>query len=302
MNIRIINTLALYRRLLAVTDPLERERLFREEFSAPFAGLAQMLGQTDAVAAFAMWGMPLSLFEGTDQAWLTRCIDVLEAAQAWELTAAALADAQRAFAPYLQHVNVPETVFGLFVADMRQLPFYNGGYSGFGALPGYIMVSYSEPTPYNLARIQACTAHEFHHNLIASLSIPTAIQSASMTATVGEYMIGEGLAESFAAELYGADKVGPWVTDFDYTRLAETKRIFKDALEVGGFDVVRGYIFGGNVATLYGGAAIDVPLYAGYALGYQVVQAYTRRTGKSVVEATFVPAREIIAESRFFDE
>jgi uncharacterized protein YjaZ len=43
-----------------------------------------------------------------------------------------------------------------------------------------------------------------------------------------------------------------------------------------------------------------VPPFAGYALGYQVVQAYLKRSGKKVVETFFVPAAEIIAESQFF--
>jgi uncharacterized protein YjaZ len=45
---------------------------------------------------------------------------------------------------------------------------------------------------------------------------------------------------------------------------------------------------------------LGVPPLAGYALGYRVVQQYIRRTGKTVPEATFVPAREIIGESNFF--
>ncbi|MBZ0289583.1 MAG: DUF2268 domain-containing protein, partial [Anaerolineae bacterium] len=118
--------------------------------------------------------------------------------------------------------------------------------------------------------------------------------------TVGEYMIGEGLAESFAAELYGEDKTGPWVSEFDESRQDETKRIFRDGLNRAGFNVVRGYIFGGEIAEQMGFEAVDVPQYAGYALGYRVVQAYLKRTGKKVVETTFVPAAEIIDESQFF--
>jgi uncharacterized protein YjaZ len=114
-------------------------------------------------------------------------------------------------------------------------------------------------------------------------------------------MIGEGLAESFAAELYGEDKTGPWVSQFDESQLDETKAIFRDGLNRAGFDVVRGYIFGGQVAAAMGFEQVDVPPLAGYALGYRVVQAYLKRTGKKVAEATFVPAAQIIAESGFFN-
>jgi uncharacterized protein YjaZ len=43
-----------------------------------------------------------------------------------------------------------------------------------------------------------------------------------------------------------------------------------------------------------------MPTYGGYAIGYRVVQAYLKRTGSSVKEATFVPAAEIVAESGYF--
>jgi uncharacterized protein YjaZ len=122
-----------------------------------------------------------------------------------------------------------------------------------------------------------------------------------MTVTVRQYMIGEGLAESFAAELYGSDKIGPWVTEFDESQLDRTKVIFREGLNRAGFDVVRGYIFGGAIAEQSGFTAVDVPPLAGYALGYRVVQAYLKRTGQSVVAATLVPPETIIAESRFFD-
>jgi uncharacterized protein YjaZ len=62
-------------------------------------------------------------------------------------------------------------------------------------------------------------------------------------------------------------------------------------LELTGFDAIRSYVFGG---------ADGIPPLAGYALGYKLVQAYLANTGSSVSAASFVPAHEIIAESRFF--
>jgi uncharacterized protein YjaZ len=41
---------------------------------------------------------------------------------------------------------------------------------------------------------------------------------------------------------------------------------------------------------------------AGYTVGYQVVQAYLSRTGKTIIEATFTPFAEIIEQSGFFAE
>jgi len=63
---------------------------------------------------------------------------------------------------------------------------------------------------------------------------------------------------------------------------------------------VRGYIFGDTLAELMGLPKAGVPNFAGYAIGYRIVRQYLQRTGKSVAETTFLPSREIIAESGFF--
>jgi uncharacterized protein YjaZ len=72
------------------------------------------------------------------------------------------------------------------------------------------------------------------------------------------------------------------------------------ALDVSGFNAVRGYIFGDALAEAFSYPKAGVPSYAGYAIGYRVVQAYLKRTGKTVAETTFLPAQQIIAESGYF--
>jgi uncharacterized protein YjaZ len=43
-----------------------------------------------------------------------------------------------------------------------------------------------------------------------------------------------------------------------------------------------------------------MPTYGGYTIGYHVVQAYLKKSGRTIEEATFIPANEIVAESGFF--
>ena len=43
-----------------------------------------------------------------------------------------------------------------------------------------------------------------------------------------------------------------------------------------------------------------MPTFGGYAVGYYVVQAFLKRTGKSIEETTFLPAEEIVQASGFF--
>ncbi len=293
MKFQIVDTEGAYRRMLAAPDATAREDIFRQELITPFQGLVQVFGG-DGLAAFRGWGMAPEQFASPGQARIAGAIEALSVHHAWTRAAKALEDGRAAFAAYEQRIPLDTVVFGLFVADMSASPWARG-YTGFGGIPGWIMTVYGEPDEYNLARVEAATVHELHHNVLGALA-----PYDMMTVSVGQYMVLEGLAESFAAELYGARLVGPWVTEFDESRLEETRRVIGKALQVCGFDQVRSYIFGDTVSASAGRATVGVPLYAGYAIGYRVVQAYLKATGKSVVEATFAPAEEIINKSGFF--
>ncbi len=72
----------------------------------------------------------------------------------------------------------------------------------------------------------------------------------------------------------------------------------KKALDLKGFNEVRSYLYGDRKATQFGGKAVGMPDFAGYALGYFVVQAYMEKTGDDIVETTFTPVDDIIRESR----
>ncbi|MCG8346461.1 MAG: DUF2268 domain-containing protein [Chloroflexales bacterium] len=286
MHFQILDTEAAYRRMLAAPDAAARATILRDQLAAPFAGLARTMGGDDAVASFAHWGMTPEMFAPERHAEMQSRLDGLSAANAWQRAAQALEKGKAAFARYAKRIPLDTVVFGLLLADIPDMPGM-GGYTGLGGIPGWIMTVYGRPNAPNLARIEACTVHELHHNVLGA-----AFPGSPMIANVGAYIVGEGLAESFAAKLYGEELIGPWVTEFDAALVDDARRMIGDALDKTGFDVVRQYIFGNEQA--------GVPPYAGYAIGYQVVQAYLRRTGQSVVDATFVPAHRIIAESRFF--
>jgi uncharacterized protein YjaZ len=288
MHFQIVDTESAYRRLLSTPDAATRDAIFRQELIAPFVGLVQFFGG-DGPALFAQWGMKPDQFAEGRRKGTAALIDALAAANAWQRAVQALERGRAAFAAYADRIPLEEIVFGLFVADMSATPQARG-YTGFGGIPGWIMTVYGAADEYNLQRVEAATVHELHHNILGAVQ-PQAVNM--MQVTVGEYMILEGLAESFSAELYGSDQAGPWVTEFDESKLAQTKTIFRQGLSVTGFDEIRRYMFGDPGAGL--------PTYAGYAMGYRLVQAYMRRTGKNVVETTFVPAQTIIAGSGFFD-
>lgn len=298
MEFRILDTESTYRRLLDAPDAAAREAIFSAELIAPFQGLVNIFGG-DGLAAFKSWNMSPEHFTGEMGVKIAQWLDTLAAANAWKRAAAALETGWAAFAPLHDRVKLDEIVFGLMLADLTTVPWARN-YTGFGGIAGWIMTVYGEPDAYNLQRIEACTVHELHHNIMAAVGLGMGGNPDIMNITVGEYMIGEGLAESFAAELYGEENIGPWVTDLNAEQLAEARRVIGGALEVKGFNQVRAYIFGDLISEGMGRPTTSVPTLAGYSIGYRVVQQYMQRTGKRVVETSLIPAREIIAESGFF--
>lgn len=298
MKINYINTEPIYRRLLGEPDAAKREEIFRQELIAPYEGLVNTFGGGDGLKQFAQWSLYTpEAFSKDNRETIVSLLDTMSSHKAWQKTVQALEDAHRAFAPYESRIPLGTIECGLFLADGKMMRRFNAldrGYTGFGGVPGYVMVVYGEANEYNLYRLKGTTVHELHHN------VRFALFPFTMYVTVGEYIIAEGLAESFAAELYGEDVVGYYVTDFNEAELATAKRVIGNALNVKGFNEVRGYIFGDVIAENMKLPKAGVPNYAGYAIGYRVVQQYLKRTGKTVPEATFVPAKEIIAESECF--
>jgi uncharacterized protein YjaZ len=296
MIFNVLDTEATYRRLLECGDAAEREAIYRAELAEPFAGLARRFGMPDVMAAFRMWAMRPELFDDAHREKTRATLDALKAGDAWAAAAEALARGRDAFAAYADRIPLGEVTFGLMLGDLSGAPG-NQTYTGFGGIPGWIMTVYGEADAYNVAHVGPTTAHELHHNVYGTLMTKNFMTDV----TVGDYIIMEGLAETFATELYGEDLVSFVVRDFDMSRLDDAKRVMRDGLTVTGFDRIRGYVFGGPMAGQHGIEAVDLPLFAGYAIGYGVVQAYLKRTGMRVADATFVPSEEIIAESGYFD-
>jgi uncharacterized protein YjaZ len=296
MQLHIINVESIYRRLLSTTDAEERESLYRQELLAPFEGMMRFFGGGDPLALAKMWTLYTPEdFAGEMRPTIEELVDRMAAGDAWHRSAAALERGAAAFAPYADRISLDIVNCALVLTNARRANTIDRGYAGFGGIPGYVMVTYSQANDYTLPRVEGASVHELNHNVRFKV-----IPFLPMQVTVADYIVAEGLAESFAAELFGEEVVGYFVTDFSEEELATARRIIGGALEVSGFDAVRGYIFGDAIAGSRGLPKAGVPNFAGYATGYRVVRQYLQRTGKTVAEATFLPSHEIIAESGFF--
>lgn len=190
---------------------------------------------------------------------------------------------------------VKEYLFTILLANAES-PYISlsDGYCGDGGIPGYIFACLT-PNEYTVDRLPVVLAHETNHNVRFQF-----IQWRA-DITLGEMMVGEGLAENFATWLYGEDKVGPWVSKTDMETLNEyIKPIIHDGLHVQGLENLNAYLYGDEMAALQNYPPVGLPYCAGYACGYYLVKHYLRKTGKSIVEATVLPASEILEAAEDF--
>lgn len=193
------------------------------------------------------------------------------------------------------NINAEELRFGMYIADPKKLELQKG-YCGFGGIPGFIQISIY-PNSYNISRIPAVIAHEFHHNIRFSY-----FDWDHGDVTVGDYLIIEGLAESFAKELYGEDFLGPWVTSFDKEELEYSKEVIKDSLDIKGFAEVSSYMFGDTFASEQGYQPVGLSPFAGYAIGYQAVQSFMNNNNVGIEEATLLGTDEILRNCGLFSK
>lgn len=184
---------------------------------------------------------------------------------------------------------VKDYLFTILLANAES-PYVkmNEGYCGDGGIPGYIF-AWLVPNEYTLKHLPVALAHEVNHNVRFQFI------RWKNDITLGEMMVSEGLAENFATHLYGEDKAGPWVTKTDIQTLNENiKPIIFDSLGVQGLENLNAYLYGDEMAALQNYPAVGLPYCAGYACGYHLVKHYLKKTGKSIVEATLLPANDIL--------
>ncbi|MBM3192185.1 MAG: hypothetical protein FJZ63_06020, partial [Chlamydiae bacterium] len=183
-------------------------------------------------------------------------LDVFERNRIVERIEKALQTALEAF-----HANgsfsFPDTLkVGIFAGNGKNAIHekLNHGFSGFGGIPGFIVLILS-PTDYVLKSIEALVAHEFHHNIRNAIEPWPKDNNIS----VGQYLLIEGLAEAFAAQLYGEDRIGPQTIGLVGADLEKAKQMILPHLEEKGFQVAQSYLFGDALADAFGYPKTGLP-------------------------------------------
>lgn len=213
----------------------------------------------------------------------------------WNACEQSVKKALKYFENYGVELPVQEYVFSILLANPESpYTIMNDGYCGDGGIPGYIL-AWLVPNEYTMARLPVALAHETNHNVRFQFI------KWRNDITLGEMMVSEGLAENFATHLFGEDKAGPWVTKTDMKTLNEyIKPIIHDGLDVQGLENLNAYLYGDEMAALQNYPPVGLPYCAGYACGYHLVKHYLKKTGKSIIEATLLPANEILEKTEDF--
>ena len=286
----------IYRKILNASMN-KKDDIYRYEFMQQFEKKWEMYhcplkakqpGGYDVVMSSGMLGYLLPQKIGKKE---EAYIDELADDKLWAACAASIEQSLMQFANMGIDLRVKEYLFTLALADPESpYSIMCDNYSGDGGIPGYIFGSLV-PSAFTKSRMPIALAHETNHNVRFQYI------KWSNDISLGEYMICEGLAENFAVSIYGEENVGPWVSKTDEETLNEyIKPLMQSSLEVRGFEGITACMYGDEIAKMQNYIPAGMPYCAGYACGYYMVKYYLEKTGKNIIEATILPAEEILKE------
>ena len=284
MKIEICNTLGLLREAEHL-DLKSQQALWEERVVSPFKPMMQMVPMDFAAMGACDINTAPSVYKTSMDALLKG--NVIDRIQAALEKAFQALKAKGGF-------RFPDTLqVGVFVSDGKNSihECLNHGFSGFGGIPGFIALILS-PTEYVLKSLEALVVHEFHHN-IRFLIEPW---PQDMNISVGKYLLDEGLAEAFAAELYGEAYIGPQTIGLSAEELLKATEVILPHAAEKGFQTARSYLFGDAMADVCGYPKTGLPHGAGYAVGYRLVKDYFKKTGKDIFATTLESSEYILQE------
>ena len=300
MKVTAIRSDAIYRKMIDASQ-IEKENLYRNELMKPFefkwmcVGIplkAEAEGGFDVVSFAGMSG-----YYAPMQMEAERCADIEKISDDafWSICEASIRNTLEGFEQNGITLPKQDYVFTILLSDPQNpMTAMTGDYCGDGGIPGYIIGSIV-PNDNSLDLLPVALAHEANHNVRWQF-----IQW-SPSITLADMIVSEGLAENFAAKMYGEDKVGKWVKETTQELLnARIKPLIHKNLMTNDFQMLSSYLYGDDIMVLRGAKPIGMPYCGGYACGYALIQHYLKKTGKTIYEATITPTAEILSETEDF--
>lgn len=300
MNIKAIRSDEVYSKIMASSID-KRNDIYRYELMQPFEGKwacyhiplkAPQENGYDIIMASEMLGFlaPTKVDESHKESILQ-----LSSNKFWNKCQKSIEKSLACFTEQGIELPIEDYIFTILLANPESpYTILNEGYCGDGGIPGYILV-WLTPSDYTMSRLPAALAHEANHN------IRFQFEKWHNDITLAEMMVSEGLAENFAAYLYGEENAGPWVSKTDIDTLNDyIKPIIREGLGAQGLDNITAYLYGDEMAKMQNYFPVGLPYCAGYACGYHMIKYYLNKTEKSIIEATLTPTSEILKETEDF--
>ncbi|ETT62620.1 hypothetical protein C173_26011 [Paenibacillus sp. FSL R7-277] len=302
MNITALRSDHIYQKVIQAS-PEDKLELFRHEMLAPFMKqwqIQQIPFRAEEAKGFDVISFNSMMNRAPDQ--MTRIIlpevEWISSDSFWSECEQAVTTSLRLFIEHGISLPVSDYLFTVQLGDPENRALtINEGYSGFGGIPGFIWITLL-PNQHTIARMKTALAHECNHNVRYQY-----IQW-DHTVDLGELIVSEGLAENYATSLFGEELLGPWVTRTDTETLnRRIKPVLREQLQLTGFHHFAPYLYGDELAELQNFKPVNMPYSAGYACGYHLIKYYLRKTGKTIWEATIMPAAQILEEVKgYWDE
>lgn len=300
MIITAIRSDAIYRKMKDAA-PAEKENIYRDELMKPFefkwacVGIplkSETEGGCDVVSAAAMSGYyaPAQITQERSAE-----IDQISKETFWADCENSIRNTLSGFEQHGIQLPKQEYVFTVVLSDPHSpMTVMAGDYCGDGGIPGYIIGSIV-PNARSLSLLPVALAHETNHN------VRWQFMQWSSRITLADMIVSEGLAETFAATMFGEKKVGKWVRETTQEVLRQTvKPLIRANLMTSDFQTLSSCLYGDEIMALRGGQPIGMPYCGGYACGYALIGHYLKKTGASIYEATITPTVEILKQTEDF--
>lgn len=279
----------------------ERDNIYRYELMKPFKfkwsciGIplkAEQPGGYDVVMASSMGGgfVPSQINS-------ERINDVQEISDErfWHACEESITKTLKGFEDNEISLPTQEYIFTALLNDPKNpMSKMTGDYCGDGGIPGYIIGTII-PNEQSIKMLPVALAHETNHN------VRWQFMKWSTKITLGDMIVSEGLAENFAAFMFGEDKIGMWVKNTTTETLENViKPVINENLNNSDFNRLSAFLYGDEIMSMRGIEPVGMPYCAGYACGYQLIKYYLKKTGKTIFEATIIPTVDILKETEDF--
>lgn len=300
MNIKAIRSDEIYRKMMTATNEV-KENIYRYELMKPFElkwqciGIplkAEEVGGYDVVSAAGMGG-DYTPSQITSERLAE--IEQISDNAFWRACENSIRNTLEGFEAHGITLPTQDYVFTVILNNPQNpMSAMTGDYCGDGGIPGYIIGTII-PNEKSLKMLPVALAHEANHN------VRFQFMQWNPNITLADMIVSEGLAENFAASMFGEDKIGKWVTETSSETLETViKPMVKENLMESDFNKLSSFLYGDEIMAMRGGAPVGSPYCGGYACGYALIAHYLKKTGKSIYEATITTTTDILKETEDF--